>query len=221
MRTNILVAAFVVVFVSPVINGQAQKKTSYDLSKLATTGGLKAFNREPVAFSEQGKKGIRVAENENDGLAWINGLTFGNGTIEVDLKGRNVPQKSFIGIAFHGADESTMDIIYFRPFNFKSTDSVRKIHAVQYVSEPDYGWKRLRDEQNGKFEKGIVPPPDGDGWFHAKIVVHGPQVSVFVNGNAKPSLTVEKLNPRHEGKLGLWVGPQSTGEFANLVVEKE
>lgn len=221
MKTNILLATLVVVFISVALNGMAQKKTSFDLSKLAASGGLKVFNREPVAFSEKAKKGIRFGEKEDDGLAWIDGLTFGNGTIEVDIKGRNVPQKSFVGIAFHGLNETTMDIIYFRPFNFRSADSVRKIHAVQYVSEPDYGWKRLRDEQNGKFEKGIVPPPEDDGWFHAKIVVHGQQVSVFVNGNTKPSLTVEKLNTRHDGKVGLWVGTQSNGEFANLTVEKE
>jgi len=42
-----------------------------------------------------------------------------------------------VGIAFHGSDNKTLDAIYFRPFNFQSTDPVRKIHAVQYVSHPD------------------------------------------------------------------------------------
>ena len=51
---------------------------------------------------------------------------------------------------------------------FKLTDPVRHIHAVQYVSPPDYDWKRLREEQNGKFEKEINPAPSPKEWFLCK-----------------------------------------------------
>src|ERR1017187_621430 len=57
---------------------------------------------------------------------------------------RTIPG-SGLGIAFHGEDTSTYDAVYFRPFNFNTTDPVRKIHAVQYVSMPDNPWFRLRN----------------------------------------------------------------------------
>jgi len=207
-------------FIAASVSGQ-KKPIPVDLYSLAQSQQLQPVGREPTAFSEQGKKGIRFLEKENDGLVWLNGFTFGNGTIELDIKGREVLQKSFVGVAFHGADERTMDVVYFRPFNFQSTDPVRKIHAVQYVSAPDFGWERLRKEENGKYEKAIEPAPSGKEWFHAKIVIHFPHVNVYVNGNQQASLSVDKLNERKTGKIGLWVGPSSDGDFANLTIARE
>ena len=127
-------------------------------------------------------------------------------------------QQSFVGIAFHGVNNETLDAIYFRPFNFRSTDPVRKIHAVQYISHPDYTWQVLREQHNGDYEKEITPAPDGNDWFHARIVVLYPKVTVFVNGNSEPSLVVDQLNERNTGKIGLWVGNTSDGDFANLQI---
>jgi len=39
-----------------------------------------------------------------------------------------------------------------------------------------------------------------------------------VNGQTKPALSVELLDDRHTGKLGLWVGNGSDGWFRNLKV---
>ena len=86
---------------------------------------------------------------------------------------------------------------------------------------PDFGWKKLREEQNGKYEKAIVPAPKADDWFHAKIVVRYPHITVYVNGNSQPSLSVDQLSKRKTGSIGLWVGPSSNGDFANLVVTEE
>jgi hypothetical protein len=115
-------------------------------------------------------------------------------------------------------NDSTYDAVYFRPFNFQATDSVRKIHAVQYVSEPEFPWYRLRDERNGVFEKALVAPPDPNNWFHARIEVKGDTIEVFVNDDKTPSLTVQKLNDRKDGNIGIWVGDGSGGEFANLTL---
>jgi hypothetical protein len=43
-------------------------------------------------------------------------------------------------------------------------------------------------------------------------------VTVYVNGNSDPSLTIDKLNDRKTGKIGLWVGNGSDGDFANLQI---
>ena len=153
------------------------------------------------------------------GIAWLKDTRFSTGIIEVDIRGRDVFQKSFIGIVFHGVDTLTHDLVYFRPFNFRAEDPIRKIHAVQYVSHPDYPCDRLRKERNGIYEKGIDPPPVATDWFHARIEVGEKQVKVFVNGSKTPSLVVDKLNDRKTGMIGLW-NEGDNGEFANLSINQ-
>lgn len=189
-----------------------------DLLDLFENNKLETFNRQLSTLSEDGKRGIRFSKSANDGIAWVKGLEFSNGTIELDIRGKDVFQQSFVGVAFHGVDNETLDAIYFRPFNFQSTDPVRKVHAVQYISQPDFSWPVLREKYNGKYEKAVNPAPDGNEWFHAMIVVQYPGVTVYVNGNSEPSLSIDKLNDRKTGKIGLWVGNNSDGDFANLQI---
>jgi len=81
--------------------------------------------------------------------------------------------------------------------------------------------KKLRDEQNGQFEKALVNPPDPNAWFHARIEVTKDKVSVYVNGDSAPSLTVTRISTVTNGKVGLWAGEGSGGEFANLQITKK
>jgi hypothetical protein len=60
--------------------------------------------------------------------------------------------------------------------------------------------------------------PEPDGWFHARVVVAGSKVEVFVNDASEPSLRVETLTARRTGLAGLWVGNGSDGTFANLKI---
>ena len=224
MKTNIItriyltIALGIISILSAMGQGNAVK---YDLFNLAENNKLEVFNRKVSTFTENDKKGIRFSKNENDGVAWLNGVEFSNGTVELDIQGKDIFQQSFVGIAFHGTDNKTFDAVYFRPFNFQSTDLVRKIHAVQYVAYPDYPWQILREKFNGKFEKAVIPSPNGTEWFHVKITIKYPMVTVFVNGSSEPSLTIEKLNNRKTGKIGLWVGNNSDGDFANLQITSQ
>jgi hypothetical protein len=194
------------------------KTTKYDLATLLEGNKIEAFNRQISAISENGKKVIRFSKNANDGIGWLKEVEFSNGTIELDIRGKDVLQQSFVGVAFHGVDNETLDAVYFRPFNFRADDPVRKIHAVQYISHPDFTWSFLRENHNGKYEKAVTPAPDGNEWFHARIVVQYPSVKVYVNGNPEPCLSIDKLNDRKTGKIGLWVGNGSDGDFANLQI---
>jgi hypothetical protein len=193
----------------------------YDLYSSCENNKLEPYNRLISKFSENNIRGIHVSKNENDGIVWLKGIEFSNGTIELDIRGKNVFQQSFVGVAFHGVDNKTLDAVYFRPFNFQSNDPGRKIHAVQYVSHPEFTWNILREKQNGKYEKAIQPSPSGDEWFHTRIVIQYPKVTVFVNGNPEPSLSIDQLNDRTTGKIGLWVGNNSDGDFANLQITLE
>jgi hypothetical protein len=196
-----------------------QKKTiEPDLSALAEGKGLKVFNRSLSSLNDGAKKGVRLSESPGDGVAYLEGVEFTNGAIEIDIRGKDVQQQSFVGVAFHGLDDKTYDAIYFRPFNFKAEDPARRLRAVQYIAHPTYTWQKLRSEQPGKYEQPVNPVPDPNGWFHARVVVASPKVSVFVNDANEPSLVVNQLSDRKRGLVGLWVGNTSGGDFANLKI---
>src|SRR5438128_944364 len=179
---------------------------------------LEVFNRTATRLIDGTSTGIHLSESADTGVADPQGIELGNGTIELDVRGKDVPQQSFVGVAFHGVDGTTYAAIYFRPFNFKTDDPVRHVHAVQYVSHPDNPWQKLRDGQPGKYEKAVTPAPDPNGWFHARVVVASPKVSVFVGDAKEPALVVDQLSHRGKGLVGLWVGNTSGGDFANLKI---
>jgi hypothetical protein len=186
---------------------------SFDLQKLLKENKFVTTNAKVIPLTDGNKSGISMT-----GMAWIKDKKFSTGVIEVDLRGKDIFQQSFLGIAFHGVDSITYDLVYFRPFNYRAEDPIRKIHAVQYVSQPDWDWKRLRDERNGVYEKAIDPAPAATDWVHARIEVGDKQIKVFVNGAKIPSLVVDKLNDRKDGMIGLW-NEGENGDFANLVIK--
>ena len=178
----------------------------------------KVSNRQMTPLDEGARHGLRLDAHEGDGVAWWPDIQFSNGTIELDIRGKDVQQQSFVGVAFHGLNETTFDAVYFRPFNFKSDDPVRRSHAVQYVSHPTYTWNKLRTERPNQFEQPVAPPPDPNQWFHARVVIAFPSVRVFVNDAAAPALDIKQLSDRKTGWVGVWVGNGSDGAFANLTV---
>ncbi len=198
------------------VSGQGASNV-YDLFSMLENGKLDIFNREISPFAENEERGIRFSGNRNDGIAWLRGVEFSDGIIDLDIKGKDVLQQSFVVWHF-------MVLIIRHLMQYISDPSIfsnrfaRRIHAVQYVSHPDNTWFVLRQNYNGKYEKAIIPPPDPDKWFHVRIVIRYPQVSVYVNNSPDPSLVVDQLNERRSGKIGLWVGNNSDGDFANLKI---
>ena len=195
-----------------------KKPIEPDLAALAEGKGLNVFNRSLSSIKNGPKQGVRLSESLGDGVAYLAGIEFGNGIIEFDVRGKDVQQQSFVGVAFHGLDDKTYDAIYFRPFNFKSEDPARRLRAVQYIAHPTYTWQKLRTEHPGKYEQPVNPVPDPNDWFHARVSVASPKVSVFVNDAKEPSLVVDQLSDRKKGLVGLWVGNTSGGDFANLKI---
>lgn len=188
-----------------------------DLQKVAQGIGAK-FAGKTTARWDANAKG--KAALFTTGIIWLDNVNFTEGTIECDILGKSAPRGSnFPGVVFHGVDDSTTDCVYFRPFNFRAENPENARHAVQYVSPPLWTWQKLRSEKTGQYEKPITPPPDGDAWFRAKIVIEGRKISVFVNDAAQPSLVVEKLNDRTGGKIGITGGDAGDGGyFANLKI---
>ena len=189
-----------------------------DLGRLASGQGAQIFNRGVTAAKEGDRVVARLDARTGDGGAWLDGVQLGDGVIEIDLKGKDVAQQSFLGIAFHVVDWTTYDAVYFRPFNFRAAAAESRSHGVQYVSHPANTWQKLRAERPGQFEKAVEPAPDPSGWFHARIVLANSKVEVYVNGASTPSLVVDDLGQHKSGGLALWAGNNSDGAFANLTI---
>ena len=186
-----------------------------DLAERLAAGKLRAVNRE-VTKLQGSRDGVHVSEKAENGLVWIEGSDFAEGTIEVDIRGRDVLQQSFVGIAFHRNDDKTYESVYLRPFNFRIDNPVRRQHAVQYTAVPEYDWPRLRKDFPEEFEHPVdasVAPTD---WVPLRVVVKGRTIQVYVGLVKSPALEVRKLGQHDRGMIGLWTGNNSDGDFANL-----
>jgi len=188
------------------------KPIAPDLKNVTDALEWTVFNRE-VNYES---KVVHLDAKAGSGLVKLNDLIVGDGTIELDIKGKNAQGESFVGLAFHGLNDSTYDAVYFRPFNFENPE--RNTHSVQYVAEPKYPWHVLREKEPGEFENKLDKVPDPDSWFHVKIIIGDHMVKAYVDNSETPSLEVKQISHRHEGWLGFWVGHNSEGWFKNLEI---
>jgi hypothetical protein len=219
-RLTICTAAVVLGTLTPKLPLSAEPSQSgasqqIDLAERLAAGKLRTVNRETTPLS--GKPGgVHVSEKAGNGVAWIEGTDLAQGTIELDVRGRDVLQQSFLGVAFHRTDDNTYEAVYLRPFNFRAEDPVRRDHAVQYIAVPEYDWPRLRKEFPEEFENPVdssIVPTD---WVPLRIVVKDKTVQIYVGPAKSPTLEVRKLGTQERGAIGLWVGNNSDGDFANL-----
>ena len=197
---------------------QVALDTTFDLSLLAAGEKWAVYNRAATVLKEGQKRGVYLDEKWGQGVAWLPSFEIGDGVIEVDLKGRNEPGRSFVGIAFHGINVEKYEAVYLRPFNFRTESEARRSHSMQYVLVPSHEWRRLRMEHPGQYEAAIVAPPSSEAWVHLRLELEGPTVRVFIDNASEPALVVDRIGAVEKGWIGLWVGHNSDGMFANLKV---
>jgi len=197
-----------------------------------------ADNGTPVGVSMrtqtiQGKKAIRVVVDStisspnSPTFVKIKGTGFRNGTIEVKVLSRLLDPASgtargFIGVAFRiNEDNHRFEGIYIRPTNGRADDQLRRNHATQYFSYPDYPFNRLRTESPGVYES--YADMGLDEWIQLKIVVQDAGAKLFLNGNSQPCLIVNdlKLGATASGSIGLWVDFGTEGFFTDLTIHPE
>lgn len=199
----------------------AQEMLRPNLADIASGDGWTLANRSAVVEAQGDRAIITFDARQGSGAAWLNDVEFDTGTIELLIRGKNNPGRSFVGVAFRGVDEDTYDAIYFRPFNFVGDNDLSRSHMVQYVSHPEHPWSQLRQDHPGVYENSLLNPPDPDDFFRARIVVTDREIRVYVNDDAEPSLAVTQLTNRRGGRIGLWMGNGSDGSFADLVLTLE
>ncbi len=168
------------------------------------------------------KNGIKLTST--NAMMILKNYEFEDGIIEFDVKGRDLIRQSFPGIAFHIQNDSIYDVVYFRPFNFAHSDTIKRNRAVQYMSVPNFEWPYLRANFPLKYENKVNPIPKADEWFHAKLVIDGQKIKIFVNNSTVASLETEKLTDTKSGSIGLWdSGGKDDGDasFSNLVITRK
>ena len=163
---------------------------------------------------------------DTDTFAFVPGVDFHDGTIEVDVAGAGLPDapadaRGFVGVAFRIDAEGgsfACEGFYIRPTNGRAVDQVRRNHATQYFAYPGYDFDRLRREAPAQYEAytDLVP----DAWTHLRIDVAGATAQLYVGAAARPVLLVHDLKHglQAHGTVGLWVGIGTDGHFRNLSI---
>src|SRR5262245_1445532 len=112
--------------------------------------GLDSGQVKVQAEPYKGRPSIHFVEKGEE-LAVVKGTDFHNGTLEIDVCGKPAEgapgdARGFVGIAFRVKDRQHYEAFYIRPTNGRADDQLRRNHATQYVSEPEFPWHKLRQE---------------------------------------------------------------------------
>ena len=224
-----LATALSFVFLVSAVHGQ-DSKTLISTFRLDSTDGLELVNAKAESVTYRGHRAVRLVplpghETVDDAmLAILTGSDFKDGTIEVEVAGAPRPgaradMRGFIGIMFrvHSHGERGENF-YLRPTNGRADDQLRRNHSVQYESDPDFPWYRLRKESPGVYESYV--DLEAGAWTRMKIVVSGTKASLYVNDADQPCLIVNdlKLGEGH-GQIALWAHDATDGYFSNLTVK--
>lgn len=222
--------ASTVLLTSIPIIGPATQSGSQKSADLALDN-LELHNVKAESATYLGRRAMRITDAAPEGLddagrfAVVPGTSFQDGTIEVNLSGDTAPNapenlRGFVGIAFRVTpDRSHFECFYLRPKNGRSEDQLQRNHSAQYISMPGFGWQKLRTESPGKYESYVDLVPGQ--WTRVKIQVAGSRASLYVNGAAQPTLTVNDLKqPPVTGAVALWVGVGTIAHFSGLRVAR-
>ncbi|MBI3790778.1 MAG: MBL fold metallo-hydrolase [Gemmatimonadetes bacterium] len=165
-----------------------------------------------------------VADQDAGMLAVLDRPAFTDGTITVRVAGAPRPgtpadARGHIGIAFRTGEQGEWsELFYIRPTNGRADDQLRRNHATQYVSEPDYPWHRLRRESPGVYEAWT--DVEAGAWTDLRVEVKGTTARLFVNGATEPTLVVTDLkHGSGGGRVALWAHTETDAWFSALRVQ--
>jgi hypothetical protein len=174
------------------------------------------------------RRRVSGAAPDIDTFAFVPGLDFHNGTIEIEVSGSPLPDappgaRGFVGVVFRvqTTDGSfACEGIYLRPTNGRADDQLRRNHATQYFAYPGYDFARLRREAPGMYESYVDLIP-GE-WTSVRIEVNGATAKLYVGDAPQPVLIVNDLKHGGDahGSVGLYVDNGTDGHFRKLRVRR-
>lgn len=177
----------------------------------ATHDGRAGLRVEPLAGSPSGKATLAIVRD----------VRLEDGEIELEVAGSPRPGspadvRGFIGIAFHVSDDGARyENVYLRPSNGRAEEQLRRNHAVQYQSVPDFGWYRLREESPGQYES--YADLQVGTWTRMRLRIQGTRAELYIDGAAQPCLIVRDLKlGATGGRVALWADPTTEAYFRDL-----
>lgn len=205
----------------------AQAASDVQTFTLSDTKDLVLINMKAEPVEYKGRKAVRLtkemdtARGDFDGFALLKGADFQDGTIEADIALKittppGVRMPGFVGIAFRARpDGSRYELFYLRPGNSHAEDQAMRNHSVQYTSEPDFGWERLRRAWPSVYESH--EELQTETWMKVKIDVKGRSARLYINGSEQPSLVVDGLKGEDlRGGVALWAYQGEEAYFSNV-----
>jgi hypothetical protein len=224
MSSRFLITAALIAL--PLADGFAQQATSADLLR-GDPSQLQAVNVTVTRVQYRGRDAFKVVPRAEGTNAYhtiaIVDQQMGDGTIEADIAGvpaagADTSARGFVGIAFHvDSAGGRYGAFYLRPTNGRAQDQLRRNHATQYVSEPEYPWHRLRREQPGVYESYV--DLESGAWTSVRIELRDGKALLYVNGSKQPVLIVNDMkNAPASGRVALWIGAGTEAHFSRLRV---
>ena len=228
--------AAVGIWVTAILAGSCAAGAAEDELSLAldTVRQVEARNVTVRAVEYRGGPALEVhrsvtgAAPDIDTFAFVPGLDFHNGTIEVEVAGGVLPgapagARGFVGVVFRVGTTDGLyacEGVYLRQTNGRADDQIRRNHSTQYFSYPGYDFARLRREEPGKYESYVDLIP-GE-WTAMRIEVTGATAKLFVGASSQPVLVVNDLKrgPDAHGSVGLYVDNGTDGHFRSLRVRR-
>ena len=200
----------------------SQAKPNDQTFALSDTRDLVLLNVKAEAVEYKGRKAVRLTKDvEKDGFALLRGSDFQDGTIEADIALKittppGVRMPGFVGIAFRARpDASRYELFYLRPGNSHSEDQAMRNHVVQYTSEPDFGWYKLRREWPWVYESHAELQTET--WTKVKIDVKGRVAKIYLNESEQADLIVDGLKGEDlRGGIALWGYQGEEAYFSDL-----
>lgn len=206
---------------------KTKTRSSKHTYRLNTLSELELQNVEAKVVTYRWRRAVRLTESkdglqgDSHALAIVADSTLKDGTIEAMIAG--LPRegafegaRGFIGIAFRVAPHGEQfECFFLRPTNGRAADQLRRNHATQYISHPDFPWHRLRRENPGVYESytDLVT----GAWTRIRIVVSGTRAQLNVNDAQQPCLIVNDLKLGETGgAIALWIGGGTEGYFSQL-----
>lgn len=212
-----------------VVSGHAQSTENVGILSVER---LELRNVKAETVNYKGHPAVRLIDagapdlDDAGRLAMVQGTSFTDGTIEIELTGDTAPNaaenlRGFVGVAFRvAANASRFECFYLRPKNGRSQDQLQRNHSAQYISIPGFPWQKLRNEAPGKYESYVDLVP-GE-WTKVKIVVSGDKAQLYVDGAVEPVLIVNDLKQtRAPGAIALWIGVGTIAHFTNLKISPQ
>ncbi len=167
---------------------------------------------------------LETADADRSFVPQVKSSPFRTGTIDVDVAAKpnstaDATARGFAGIVFGVRKDGGFECFYIRTKNGRALDQEHRNHATQYVSEPEWGWRRLRTTFPSRYESYVDLVPGA--WTHLHVDVGSRVARLYVNHAAQPTLIAARIiggPPSPAGGIGLFYGPRTEANFAHLVV---